>query len=135
HGEALDPRRGGPDAGVPGLMAAGEAACASVHGANRPGSNSLTDLVVFGRAAALRAGTVVDRKAWLPRVDAASEGKIESRFDWLRHANGGTTEAKLRERMRSPSQEDAAVFRSGERRETRVRLMHSVFGGLGDLKV
>ncbi len=93
HGEALDPRRGGPDAIVPGLMAAGEAACASVHGANRLGSNSLTDLVVFGRAAAIRAGEVIDRKAPVPAVNKASEDRILAPLrpapprQW-RHADG-----------------------------------------------
>jgi succinate dehydrogenase / fumarate reductase, flavoprotein subunit len=135
HGEALDPRRGGPDATVPGLMAAGEAACASVHGANRLGSNSLTDLVVFGRAAALRAGKVVDRNAAVPSVNKASEEKILARFDRLRHANGGTPTAKLRDRMQRTMQEDAAVFRTGETLQSGVRRMTEVYAGLADLKV
>jgi succinate dehydrogenase / fumarate reductase flavoprotein subunit len=135
HGEALDPRRGGPDAIVPGLMAAGEAACASVHGANRLGSNSLTDLVVFGRAAALRAGKVVDRNASIPAVNKASEEKILARFDRLRHANGSTPTAKLRDRMQRTMQEDAAVFRTGETLQSGVRRMTEVFGGLSDIKV
>jgi succinate dehydrogenase / fumarate reductase flavoprotein subunit len=135
HGEALDPRRGGPDATVPGLMAAGEAACASVHGANRLGSNSLTDLVVFGRAAALRAGKVVDRNASVPSVNKASEEKILARFDRLRNANGGTPTAKLRDRMQRTMQEDAAVFRTGETLQSGVRRMTEVYAGLADLKV
>ena len=135
HGEALDPRRGGPDATVPGLMAAGEAACASVHGANRLGSNSLTDLVVFGRAAALRAGKVVDRKAAIPSVNKASEERILARFDRLRHANGGTPTAQLRDRMQRTMQEDAAVFRTGETLQQGVRRMTEVYSGLADLKV
>jgi len=135
HGEALDPRRGGPDATVPGLMAAGEAACASVHGANRLGSNSLTDLVVFGRAAALRAGKVVDRNAAIPSVNKASEEKILARFDRLRHANGSTPTAQLRDRMQRTMQEDAAVFRTGETLQQGVRRMTEVYSGLADLKV
>lgn len=135
HGEALDPRRGGPDAIVPGLMAAGEAACASVHGANRLGSNSLTDLVVFGRAAALRAGKVVDKNAAVPPVNKASEEKILARFDRLRNANGGTPTAKLRDRMQRTMQEDAAVFRTGETLQSGVRRMTEVYAGLADLKV
>ncbi len=135
HGEALDPRRGGPDAVVPGLMAAGEAACASVHGANRLGSNSLTDLVVFGRAAALRAGKVVDRNSAVPPVNKASEEKILARFDRLRNANGGTPTAKLRDRMQRTMQEDAAVFRTGETLQSGVRRMTEVYAGLADLKV
>ena len=79
HGEVLDPRRRRSGSrSCPGLMAVGEAACASVHGANRLGSNSLTDLVVFGRAAALRAGKVVDRKAAMPPVNKASRRRRSS---------------------------------------------------------
>jgi succinate dehydrogenase / fumarate reductase flavoprotein subunit len=135
HGEALDPRRGGPDAVVPGLMAAGEAACASVHGANRLGSNSLTDLVVFGRAAALRAGKVVDKNAAVPPVNKASEEQILARFDRLRNANGGTPTAKLRDKMQRTMQEDAAVFRTGETLQSGVRRMTEVYGLRADLRV
>jgi succinate dehydrogenase / fumarate reductase flavoprotein subunit len=92
-GEAIDTRRGGPDATVPGLMAVGEAGCASVHGANRLGSNSLIDLVVFGRAAAIRAGQIIDRNSAIPETSRAAEDKILARFDRLRHANGGTPTA------------------------------------------
>ena len=74
----------------PGLMAVGEAGCASVHGANRLGSNSLIDLVVFGRAAAIRAGQVVDREAAAPSINEAAVERIMERFDRLRHANGGS---------------------------------------------
>lgn len=135
HGEVLDPRRGHPDAVVPGLMAAGEAACASVHGANRLGSNSLTDLVVFGRAAALRAGKVVDRNSAVPQSSKAAEEKILARFDRLRHAAGGTPTAKLRDRMQRVMQEDAAVFRTGETLQSGVKRMTEVYSGLEDLKV
>jgi succinate dehydrogenase / fumarate reductase flavoprotein subunit len=135
HGEVVDPRRGGPDAIVPGLMAAGEAACASVHGANRLGSNSLTDLVVFGRAAALRAGKVVDRKSGVPSVNRASEDKILARFDRLRHANGGAPTAQVRDTMQRTMQEDAAVFRTGETLKSGVRRMSALYGSLKDLKV
>src|SRR5687767_11335274 len=107
-GEAIDPRRGGPDATVPGLMAVGEAGCASVHGANRLGSNSLIDLVVFGRAAAIRAGEVIDREAAIPGVNEAAVEKIMERFDRLRHANGGSPTAALRDKMQRAMQDDAA---------------------------
>ena len=80
-------------------MAVGEAGCASVHGANRLGSNSLIDLVVFGRAAAIRAGQVVDREAPIPALNEASVDKIMDRFDRLRHADGGTPTAVLRDKM------------------------------------
>ena len=95
-------------------MAVGEAGCASVHGANRLGSNSLIDLVVFGRAAAIRAGQIIDKAAPVPEVNTAAFDKIIDRFDRLRHANGGTPTAELRDRMQRAMQEDAAVFRTAE---------------------
>ncbi|WP_404401215.1 succinate dehydrogenase flavoprotein subunit [Pelagibacterium halotolerans] len=135
HGEVLDPSRGGPDATVPGLMAVGEAGCASVHGANRLGSNSLIDLVVFGRAAAIRAGEVVDREAPIPEVNQASEDKIVARFDRLRYADGGTPTAKLRDKMQRAMQEDAAVFRTQETLENGCKRISEIWGELKDIKV
>jgi succinate dehydrogenase / fumarate reductase flavoprotein subunit len=135
HGEALSPTEAEPDRVVPGLMAVGEAACASVHGANRLGSNSLTDLVVFGRAAGLRAGATLDRSKAVPAVNKASEDKILARFDRLRHANGGTPTAVLRDRMQRTMQEDAAVFRTGETLRSGVQRMHEVYAAKADLKV
>jgi succinate dehydrogenase / fumarate reductase flavoprotein subunit len=135
HGEAIDPRRGGPDATVPGLMAVGEAGCASVHGANRLGSNSLIDLVVFGRAAAIRAGQVVDRTAPVAPANPAREERILERFDRLRHANGSLPTAQLRDRMQRIMQEDAAVFRTAETLQSGVSRMTELWGALGDLKV
>ena len=104
-------------------MAVGEAGCASVHGANRLGSNSLIDLVVFGRAAAIRAGQVIDRNAAIPALNEASVEKIMDRFDRLRHANGGTPTAELREKMQRAMQEDAAVFRTQETLENGCKRM------------
>jgi succinate dehydrogenase / fumarate reductase flavoprotein subunit len=135
HGEALNPTADDPDAIVHGLMAVGEAGCASVHGANRLGSNSLTDLVVFGRAAALRAGKTLDRSGAVPPVNAASEARILARFDRLRHADGATPTAELRDRMQRTMQEDAAVFRTGETLRTGVRRMHEVYAAKADLRV
>ncbi|MGN6683015.1 MAG: succinate dehydrogenase flavoprotein subunit [Devosia sp.] len=135
HGEALSPTEAEPDRVVPGLMAVGEAACASVHGANRLGSNSLTDLVVFGRAAGLRAGATLDRSKAVPAVNKASEDRILARFDRLRHANGGTPTAVLRDRMQRTMQEDAAVFRTGETLRSGVQRMHEVYAAKADLKV
>jgi succinate dehydrogenase / fumarate reductase flavoprotein subunit len=135
HGEALDPVEGDPDRIVPGLMAVGEAACASVHGANRLGSNSLTDLVVFGRAAALRAGKTMDRGKAVPAVNKASEERILARFDRLRHADGGIPTAVLRDRMQRTMQEDAAVFRTGETLGKGVLRMGEVYAAKPDLKV
>jgi len=135
HGEALNPTEADPDAIVPGLMAVGEAACASVHGANRLGSNSLTDLVVFGRAAALRAGETMDRSKAVPSRNQASEDKILARFDRLRNANGKTPTAELRDRMQRTMQEDAAVFRTGETLANGVMRMREVYAARADLKV
>lgn len=89
-GEVLNPTQDDPDAVFPGLMAVGEAGCASVHGANRLGSNSLIDLVVFGRAAAIRAGQVVDREGGVPATNQAEVDRALDRFDRFRHADGGT---------------------------------------------
>jgi succinate dehydrogenase / fumarate reductase flavoprotein subunit len=134
-GEAIDPARGGPDAVVPGLMAVGEAGCASVHGANRLGSNSLIDLVVFGRAAAIRAGEVVDRSAKIPEVNRHVEDRIIARLDALRFAAGGTPTATIRDRMQRTMQEDAAVFRTAETLQSGVRRMTETWGALSDIKV
>ena len=93
-------------------MAVGEAGCASVHGANRLGSNSLIDLVVFGRAAAIRAGEVVERGDDNRPLNQASVEAGVARFDRLRHAEGGRPTADLRLAMQKAMQEDAAVFRT-----------------------
>jgi len=113
-GEVLNPTKDDPDAIVPGLMAAGEAACASLHGANRLGCNSLLDIVVMGRATSIRAGTVVDRKAPVPTTDQAQTDKILDRFDRIRHSDGKTPTAEHRLTMQRAMQEDAAVFRDKE---------------------
>ncbi len=113
-GEVLCPTADDPDRIQPGLMAIGEAGCASVHGANRLGSNSLTDLVVFGRAAAIRAGTVIDRDAALPELNPHAVDEAVSRFDQIRHASGSVPAAELRGLMQRNMQEYAAVFRSSE---------------------
>jgi succinate dehydrogenase / fumarate reductase flavoprotein subunit len=134
-GEALNPTADNPDRVTPGLMAVGEAGCASVHGANRLGSNSLIDLVVFGRAAAIRAGEVVDRNAPVPSINEQSVEKIMDRLDRLRHASGSTPTAFLREKMQRAMQEDAAVFRTQETLENGCRRISEIWGELGDLKV
>ncbi|RST88347.1 succinate dehydrogenase flavoprotein subunit [Aquibium carbonis] len=134
-GEVLNPIEGEPDRVQPGLMAVGEAGCASVHGANRLGSNSLIDLVVFGRAAAIRAGEVVDRNAAIPAINEAAVEKIMDRFDRLRHADGGTPTAVLREKMQRAMQEDAAVFRTQESLENGCRRMSAIWNELPDVKV
>jgi succinate dehydrogenase / fumarate reductase flavoprotein subunit len=135
HGEVLNPTEGDPDRVVPGLMAAGEAACASVHGANRLGSNSLTDLVVFGRAAALRAAKVVDKGGMVPAAVKSEDDRILARFDKLRHANGGSPTAVVREKMQRIMQEDAAVFRTSETLKSGVQRIGELWGALDDIKV
>jgi succinate dehydrogenase / fumarate reductase, flavoprotein subunit len=134
-GEVLRPTKKDPDAIAPGLMAVGEAGCASVHGANRLGSNSLIDLVVFGRAAAIRAGQVVDRAGAVPKANPASLEKIMDRFDRLRHANGAQPTAQVRLAMQKTMQEDAAVFRTAETLQSGVKRMGAVWKSLSDLKV
>ncbi|MBL0933411.1 MAG: succinate dehydrogenase flavoprotein subunit [Rhizobiaceae bacterium] len=134
-GEVLNPTAENPDAIAPGLMAVGEAACASVHGANRLGSNSLIDLVVFGRAAAIRAGQVIDRDASIPAINVAACDKIMERFDRIRHSNGGTPTAKLRDRMQKAMQDDAAVFRTQESLENGCKQISEIWNGLADIKV
>ncbi|MEO0498157.1 MAG: succinate dehydrogenase flavoprotein subunit, partial [Pseudomonadota bacterium] len=134
-GEVINPSEDDPDRKVPGLMAVGEAGCASVHGANRLGSNSLIDLVVFGRAAAIRAGEVVDRGSAVPAANKACVDKILDRFDAKRNANGSTSTAELRLQMQKIMQEDAAVFRTQETLESGCRRMDQAWAQLSDIKV
>ena len=134
-GEVINQTEDAPDRKVPGLMAVGEAGCASVHGANRLGSNSLIDLVVFGRAAAIRAGETVDRTAAVPAANQASVDKILDRFDAKRNANGSTSTAELRLQMQKIMQEDAAVFRTQETLEQGCRRMDQAWAQLSDVKV
>jgi succinate dehydrogenase / fumarate reductase flavoprotein subunit len=116
-------------------MAVGEAGCASVHGANRLGSNSLIDLVVFGRAAAIRAREVVDPAAPVPPTDKASVQKALDRFDGLRHAKGGTPTADLRLEMQKTMQADAAVFRTDKTLAEGKAKMEAVAARIADLHV
>ncbi len=135
HGEAINPDLGGPDAVVPGLMAVGEAGSASVHGANRLGSNSLIDLVVFGRAAAIKAGQIIDKASAPPEVNLHSFDKIIDRFDRLRHAKGSSPTAELRDRMQETMQEDAAVFRTAESLQQGVKRISKIWQDLKDVHV
>ena len=136
HGEALTKKNGNDDHIVPGLMALGEAACVSVHGANRQGSNSLIDLVVFGRTGGPNA---LRRHAPLRRQAArAAEGPAEralSRLDKTRNASGKTPTAQLRLKMQKVMQSNCAVFRTGEVLEEGHKLIHEVLGGVTDIKV
>ncbi|MEQ9261511.1 MAG: succinate dehydrogenase flavoprotein subunit [Roseovarius sp.] len=134
-GEVLNPTKKDPNAVVPGLMAVGEAGCASVHGANRLGSNSLIDLVVFGRAAAIRAGKVVDSESAVPATNTSQVEKAFERFDGLRHAEGAVPTAELRLEMQRTMQEDAAVFRTSKTLAEGVKKMEAIAGKLTDIKV
>jgi succinate dehydrogenase / fumarate reductase flavoprotein subunit len=135
HGEALTKKNGNDDTVIPGLMALGEAACVSVHGANRLGSNSLIDLVVFGRAAALRCAELLtpgEKHADLP---ADSAELALSRLDRYRHASGKTPTAQLRLRMQKVMQNNCAVFRTGEVLQEGQKLIHETFSSVHDIKV
>jgi len=134
-GEVLNPTADNPTAVVPGLMAVGEAGCASVHGANRLGSNSLIDLVVFGRAAAIRAGKVVDAEAPNPVLNQASVDKAFDRFDAVRNASGAIPTADLRLEMQRTMQEDAAVFRTAKTMAEGVEKMTAIAAKMDDIKV
>ncbi len=134
-GEVISPTEDDPNRIVPGLMAVGEAGCASVHGANRLGSNSLIDLVVFGRAAAIRAGAVVDRDAARPSTNKGEVDKIFDRFDGLRYADGAVPTADLRLEMQRTMQADAAVFRTSKTMAEGVEKMDVIAAKQSDLKV
>jgi succinate dehydrogenase / fumarate reductase flavoprotein subunit len=125
--EVLNPTATDPDAVVPGLMAIGEAACVSVHGANRLGSNSLLDLVVFGRAAAQRAAEVVKPGALQKSIAKASEEKALARFERFRNASGSIRTATLRMEMQRVMQNDCAVFRTEETLQSGVKSMQAVW--------
>jgi len=134
-GEAVTNTNGAKGVAVPGLMAIGEAACVSVHGANRLGSNSLLDLVVFGRAAALRCAELIKPgESHVPLPPHADEPGLD-RLDKLRHADGGTSTASLREEMQRSMQDHAAVFRSGETLNQGVDKLSQAWAKRGDLKV
>ncbi|MBM1689110.1 succinate dehydrogenase flavoprotein subunit [Sulfitobacter geojensis] len=134
-GEVLAPTDDNPDKVSPGLMAVGEAGCASVHGANRLGSNSLIDLVVFGRAAAIRAAEIVDPKTAVPTPNKASVEAAFDRFDGLRYAKGQIPTAELRLEMQKTMQADAAVFRTDKTLAEGEEKMKSVAAKLDDLNV
>jgi succinate dehydrogenase / fumarate reductase flavoprotein subunit len=135
HGEVLRPTPSDPDAIVPGLMAVGEAACVSVHGANRLGTNSLLDLVVFGRAAAHRAAETLKPGAGQPPLPSKAGEASLDRFDRTRHASGGTRVAELRDRMQRDMQSHAAVFRTEESLRDGIGKMQAVWDGMSDMSV
>jgi succinate dehydrogenase / fumarate reductase flavoprotein subunit len=134
-GEVINPSANDQNAIVPGLMAVGEAGCASVHGANRLGSNSLIDLVVFGRAAGLRAGQVIDKESEIPSTNAVSVEAALDRFDHLRHAKGAVPTFELRLEMQKTMQKDAAVFRTSETMSQGLDEMVDLAEKISDLNV
>jgi succinate dehydrogenase / fumarate reductase flavoprotein subunit len=135
HTEVLRPTRDNPDATIGGLMAVGEAACVSVHGANRLGTNSLLDLVVFGRAAAHRATETIKPGAGQPPLPPKAGEASLDRFDRTRHAKGGTKVADLRMDMQRTMQGHAAVFRSAKSMADGVQKMKQVWSGMTDMSV
>ncbi len=135
HGEVLTSRDGNPDATVAGLMAIGEAACVSVHGANRLGSNSLLDLVVFGRAAAQRCAATVEPRRRQPALDASAGAEAIARVDRLRHANGSRPTAEIRLEMQKIMQSHAAVFRTGDSLRDGLAQLERCNASFGDVRV
>jgi len=133
--EVLRPTAKDPDAVVPGLMAVGEAACVSVHGANRLGTNSLLDLVVFGRAAAHRAGEILKPGAsQAPLPARAGEASLD-RFDRTRNAQGDTKVSAMRFELQKVMQSHAAVYRNSESLKEGVSKMQGLWSGMADMQV
>ncbi len=134
HGEVVTLQDGNPNTVVPGLMAIGEAACVSVHGANRLGSNSLLDIVVFGRAAAIRCAEIIDKDEKHKPLNDADVEPLLDRFDRLRHASGSISTAELRLKMQKTMQTHAAVFRTGETLQAGVEKMDKIYAEFEDVK-
>jgi succinate dehydrogenase / fumarate reductase flavoprotein subunit len=135
HGEVVTLKNGDPNTVVPGLYSIGEAACVSVHGANRLGSNSLLDLVVFGRAVANRCAETIKPGATHKSLPASACDKSLANLDKLRHADGGTPTAVIRDNMQHIMQNDAAVFRTGETLQQGVAKITEAFKSFEDVKV
>ena len=135
HGEVVTKRGDDANVIVPGLMALGEAGCVSVHGANRLGSNSLIDLVVFGRAAGHRCGEVVDAKAANAELPKQATEEALARLDKFRHAKGATPTADIRGRMQRVMQNNCAVFRTGEVLKEGQKKIAEVYAEMADIGV
>jgi succinate dehydrogenase / fumarate reductase flavoprotein subunit len=135
HGEVLTKAGADPDKVIPGLMAVGEAACVSVHGANRLGSNSLTDLVVFGRAAGLRCAAALNPGERLPEPKPEWTDAHVARFDRFRNASGSEPTARLRSEMQNAMQNDCAVFRTEETMKEGVEKIAAVYKKLPQISV
>ena len=135
HGEVLSPTKDDPNRVAHGLMAIGEAACVSVHGANRLGTNSLLDIVVFGRAAAMRASEVLTPGATLAPPSQESTDKAIERLDRMRHAKGSAKVGGVRLDMQRAMQKYAAVFRSGVSLDEGVKTMDEIASQMGELGI
>ncbi|MEO6199105.1 MAG: FAD-binding protein, partial [Sphingomicrobium sp.] len=135
HGEVVTLKDGMPDSVVPGLFAVGEAACVSVHGANRLGSNSLIDLVVFGRAAGIRLGETLKANALQEPLAKDSADFALARLDHFRNADGSAPTAEIRLDMQRVMQDDAAVFRADKTLKEGVAKIDKVYGRMKDIKV
>jgi len=135
HGEVVTLRDGDPDSVVPGLMAIGEAACVSVHGANRLGSNSLLDIVVFGRAAANRAAELIKPGASRQPLGANAMEPVLAHIDHIRDNRGGTRSAEVRDDMQRSMQTNAAVFRTGETLQQGADEMRKIVDQFADVQV
>ena len=135
HGQAVTMKDGGPDSIAPGLMAIGETACVSVHGANRLGSNSLLDLIVFGRAAAQAAAQTIRPGAPHKPLEARASEPALARFDQLRHAKGSLRPAAIRDRMQRAMQTNAAVFRDGEVLAEGVEKMNDIYQSFKEVNI
>jgi succinate dehydrogenase / fumarate reductase flavoprotein subunit len=135
HGEVIDPSADDPERICRGLMAIGEAACVSVHGANRLGCNSLLDIVVFGRAAALRAAELVTPgTAHKPLAASAGDAAV-ARLDKVRNAKGRLKSGEIRLAMQHTMQDDCAVFRTKETLEQGVRKITDVAASMADMGI
>jgi succinate dehydrogenase / fumarate reductase flavoprotein subunit len=134
-GEVINPTKDNPHNTVPGLMAIGEAGCASVHGANRLGSNSLIDLVVFGRASAIRAGTVINKDEPNKKISQEKIDDIFSRFDSIRYSSGSIRTSELRLEMQKNMQTYAAVFRESKTLEEGFVKIKETASKLNDISV
>ncbi len=135
HGQVVTLKNGDPEHIVPGLMAIGEAACVSVHGANRLGSNSLLDIVVFGRASAHRARDLIDAGSASVRLAKNAGEEIIDRFDRLRYANGDSTTADIRLEMQKTMQNYCAVFRTEEVMQEGIDAMKQICDRFFDVRV
>jgi len=135
HGEVVTLKDGNPDKVIPGLMAIGEAACVSVHGANRLGSNSLIDLVVFGRAAAIRAAEIVTPGSRQKSLERTAGDEALARLDRLRNAKGSSRTSEVRLDMQKVMQNNCAVFREGDVLDEGVDLIAKVWDRWGDVGV